>query len=257
MEQSLCATRRLGVGWYREIQVGDRKVYVTAGAKVSADGSTREFDPNVGSSLIMDIGYGVISFNVFGSGVTVDDLVEMAGSLVPEELAKEEKEPYPQTVLDALGDSFGPVYVPGELPDGYEMFGQLQARQEALGPRTTRLSYVRASDGYCVFRLNQAARRQQFPDVVQRAELGDVETYFIGDDTGKIVRATAKWGTVEIDGITLYAQEFSARPPREHTDVYFQTQGVWFYVAISTSPYCGHSLEMVAEIAASLEPLKR
>ena len=49
------------------------------------------FDPNVGSSLIMDIGYGVVSFSVFGLGVTVDDLMEMAASLVPEELTDAEK----------------------------------------------------------------------------------------------------------------------------------------------------------------------
>ena len=256
MSQSLCATRRLGVGWYWEIQIGDRTAYVTAGAKVSADGSTGVFDPNVGSSLIMDIGYGVVSFSVFGLGVTVDDLMEMAASLVPEELTDAEKGPYPQAVLDALGTSFGPVYVPGKLPDGYEVIGQLQARQEALGPRTSRLSYVRASDGYCVFHLSQAARHQQFPYVVKRAELGDVETYFTEDDAGKIVRATAKWGTVDIDGVTIYAQEFSAQPRNEFTDVYFQSQGVWFEMTINLVPYCGHSLEMVAEIAKSLEPLQ-
>ena len=65
------------------------------------------------------------------------------------------------------------MYVPAKLPDGYEMFGQLQARQEALVPRTTRLSYVRTSDNYCVFRLNQAGLRRQFPNVVQRAQRGD------------------------------------------------------------------------------------
>ena len=52
-----------------------------------------------------------------------------------------------------LGTSFGPVYVPAKLPDGYEVIGQLQARQEALGPRTSRLSYVRTSDNYCVFHV--------------------------------------------------------------------------------------------------------
>ena len=256
MSQSLCATRRLGVGWYWEIQIGDRTAYVTAGAKVSADGSTGVFDPNVGSSLIMDIGYGVVSFSVFGLGVTVDDLMEMAASLVPEELTDAEKGPYPQAVLDELGTGFGPVYVPAKLPDGYEMFGQLQARQEALGPRTTRLSYVRTSDNYCVFRLNQAGLRRQFPDVVQRAQRGDETSYTVTDDTGQSIRATAKWGTVEFDGVTLYAQEFSARPRREYADVYFQSQGVWFNMKTNLSPGCDHSLEMVAEIAAALEPLQ-
>ena len=255
MSQGLCATRQLAVGWYREIQIGDRTAYVTAEGKLSADGSTRVFDPNAASSLIMDIGYGVMSFNVFGS-VTVDDLVSTAALLVPEELTGAEQGPYPQAVLDALGDSFGPVYVQGKLPDGYEMLGQLQARQEALGPRTTRLSYVRASDGNCAFTLNQAALRQQFPNVVQRAQRGDETSYTVTDDSGQTISATAKWGTVEIDGITLYAQEFSARPPMGNADVYFQAQGVWFDVKISTSPYCDHSLEMVAEIASSLEPLQ-
>ena len=114
MSQSLCATRRLGVGWYWEIQIGDRTAYVTAGAKVSADGSTGVFDPNVGSSLIMDIGYGVVSFSVFGLGVTVDDLMEMAASLVPEELTDAEKGPYPQAVLDALGNELRPRIRAGE-----------------------------------------------------------------------------------------------------------------------------------------------
>ena len=158
MEQGLCATRQLNPAMYRAIQIGDRTAYVTAGRGQPAGGSAPAFDPNEASTLIMDIGYGVVSFNVFGS-VTVDELVAMAASLVPEELTEAEQGPYPQAVLDALGTGFGPVYVPGKLPDGYEMFGQMQARQEALGPRTTRLSYVRTSDNYCVFRLNQAGLR--------------------------------------------------------------------------------------------------
>ena len=255
MTQAVCATRKLNPAMYKAIQVGDRMAYVTAGRGQPAGGSAPAFDPNDANSLIMDIGYGVVSFNVFGS-VTVDELVAMASSLVPEELTGAEKGPYPQAVLDALGTSFGPVYVPAKLPDGYEMLGQLQARQEALGPSTSRLSYVRTSDNYCVFRLNQAALRRQFPDVVQRAQRGDETTYTVTDDSGQSIRATAKWGTVDIDGITIYAQEFSAQPRNQFTDVYFQSQGVWFNLTINTSPYCDHSLEMVAEIAAALEPLQ-
>ena len=255
MWQGLCATRKLNPAMYRAIQIDDRTAYVTAGRGQPAGGSAPAFDPNEASSLIMDIGYGVVTFNVFGS-VTVDELVDMAASLEPEELTEAEQGPYPQAVLDALGTGFGPVYVPSKLPDGYEMFGQMQVRQEALGPRTARLSYVRTSDNYCVFRLNQAGLRRQFPDVVQKAQRGDETTYTTTDESGQSIRATAKWGTVEIDGVTIYAQEFSAQPRNEYTDVYFQSQGVWFNLTISTSSYCDHSLEMVAEIAASLEPLQ-
>ena len=255
MMQEVCAIRQLSPVSYTAIPIGDRTAYVVAAVKPSADGDTPEFDPNVARSLVMDIGYGVVSFNVFGS-VTVDELVSMAASLVPEELSESEQGPYPQVVLDALGTSFGPVYVPGKLPDGYEMLGQLQARQEALGPRTSRLSYVRATDGLCVFHLSQAALRQQFPNVVQRAQRGDETSYTVTDDTGQSIRATAKWGTVEFDGVTLYAQEFSARPRREYADVYFQSQGVWFNMKTNLSPGCDHSLEMVAEIATALEPLQ-
>ena len=255
MMQEVCAIKRLSPVSYRAIPVGDRTAYVVAAVKPSADGTTPEFDPNVVRSLVMDIGYGVVSFNVFGS-VTVDDLVAMAASLVPEELTGAEEGPYPQAVLDTLGTDFGRVYVPGKLPDGYEMLGQLQARQEALGPSTSRLSYIRATDGLCAFHLSQAALRRQFPNVVQRAQRGDETTYTVTDDSGQSIRATAKWGTVDIDGITIYAQEFSAQPRNQFTDVYFQSQGVWFNLTINTSPYCDHSLEMVAEIAASLEPLQ-
>ena len=255
MVQGLCATRLLSPVSYRSFQVGDRTAYVTAAVNPSTDGSAPQFDPNVARSLVMDIGYGTVEFNVFGS-VTVEELVDMAASLVPEELTDAEGGPYPQAVLDALGTSFGPVYIPSDLPDGYEMFGQLQARKDALAPRTSRLSYVRAAVGYCVFRLNQAALRQQFPDVVQRAQRGDETSYTVTDETGQSIRATAKWGAVEIDGLTIYAQEFSAQPRNQFTDVYFQSQGVWFNLTINTSPYCNHSLKMVAEIASSLEPLQ-
>ncbi len=255
MLQAVCATRQLNPLTYRAIQAGDRTAYVVADVTRSTDGSDPVFNPNAARSLIMDIGYGTVEFNVFGS-VTVDELVAMAVSLVPEELTDAEKGPYPQAVLDALGTGFGPVYVPGKLPDGYEMFGQMQARQEAMEPRTTRLSYVRTSDNYCVFRLNQAGLRQQFPNVVQRAQRGDETTYTTTDESGQSVTATAKWGTVEIDGVTIYAQEFSAQPRNQYTGVYFQSQGVWFNLTISTSLNCDHSLKMVAEIAASLEPLQ-
>ena len=162
-EQGLCATRQLNPAMtYRAIQIGDRTAYVTAGRGQPAGGSAPAFDPNEASSLIMDIGYGVVTFNVFGS-VTVDELVDMAASLEPEELTEAEQGPYLQAVLNALGTGFGPVYVPSKLPDGYEMFGQMQARQEAMGPKTARLSYVRTSDNYCVFRLNQAGLRQTVP----------------------------------------------------------------------------------------------
>ena len=263
MMQAVCATRKLNPLTYRAVQVGDRTAYVVADVTRSNDGSGPVFNPDNALSLIMDIGHGTVGFNVFGSvmvdegSVTVDELVAMASSLVPEELTDAEKGPYPQAVLDELGTGFGPVYVPAKLPDGYEMFGQLQARQEALGPRTTRLSYVRTSDNYCVFRLNQAGLRRQFPDVVQRAQRGDETTFTVTDESGQTVRATAKWGTVDIDGVTIYAQEFSAQPRNEFTDVYFQSQEVWFNLTINTSPYCDHSLEMVAEIASSLEPLQQ
>ena len=256
MSQALCATRKLNPAMYKAIPIGDRTAYVTAGRGQPGGGSSPAFDPNLARSLVMDIGYGVVDFSVFGS-VTVDDLVAMAASLAPEELTEAEKGPYPQAAIDALGSGFGPVYVPDEVPDGYEMFGQLQARQDALAPKiTTRLSYVRTSDGYCVFHLNQAGLRRQFPDVVQRAQRGDETSYTTTDETGQTITATAKWGTVEIDGVTIYAQEFSAQPRNAYTDVYFQSQGVWFSLTISTSPYCDHSLEMVAEIASSLQPLQ-
>ena len=255
MTQAVCDARKLNPLTYRAVQAGDRTAYVVADVTRSTDGSDPVFNPDSALSLIMDIGHGTVEFYVFGS-VTVDELVSMAASLVPEELSESEQGPYPQVVLDALGTSFGPVYVPGKLPDGYEMLGQLQARQEALGPRTSRLSYVRATDGLCVFHLSQAALRQQFPNVVQRAQRGDETSYTVTDDTGQSIRATAKWGTVEFDGVTLYAQEFSARPRREYADVYFQSQGVWFNMKTNLSPGCDHSLEMVAEIAAALEPLQ-
>ena len=255
MTQAVCATRKLNPLTYRAIPVGDRTAYVVAHVTRSTDGSDPEFNPNAAISLIMDIGHGTVEFSVFGS-VTVDELVAMASSLVPEELTDAETGPYPQAVLDELGTGFGPVYVPAKLPDGYEMFGQLHTRQDALAPRTTRLSYVRKPHNYCVFRLNQAGLRRKFPDVVQRAQRGDETSYTTTDETGQTVRATAKWGTVDIDGITIYAQEFPAQPRNEYTEVYFQSHEVWFNLTISTSPYCDHSLKMVAEIAASLKPLQ-
>ena len=256
MVQGVCATRQLNPLTYRAVQVNDRTAYVVADLTRSTDGSDPVFDPNAALLLIMDIGYGTVEFNVFGS-VTVEELVAMAASLVPEELAVAEKGPYPQAVLDELGTSFGPVYVPGKLPDGYEMFGQLQVRQEALGPKTTSLSYVRKSDNHCVFRLNQVVLRQRFPDVVERAQRGDETTYTVTDENGQSTTATAKWHAVDIGGVTIYAQEFSAQPRNEFTDVFFQSKGVWFSLTISTSPYCEHSLEMVVEIASVLEPLQR
>ena len=68
----------------------------------------------------MDIGHGTVEFYVFGSvtvdegSVTVDELVAMASSLVPEELTDAEKGPYPQAVLDELGTGFGPRVRAGE-----------------------------------------------------------------------------------------------------------------------------------------------
>ena len=139
MTQSLCETWQLNPSTYRAMQVGDHTTYVTAGLGLSTDGSALVFDPDAARSLVMDIGYGVISFNVVLGTVTVDDLVSMAGSLVPEELTDAEKGPYPQAVLDALRiRGFGTVYVPNKLPDGYQMRGQL--RYEPLGDiRTSRL----------------------------------------------------------------------------------------------------------------------
>ena len=255
MTQAVCATRKLNPLTYRAIPVGDRTAYVVAHVTRSTDGSDPVFNPNAAISLIMDIGHGTVEFSVFGS-VTVDELVAMASSLVPEELTDAETGPYPQAVLDELGTGFGPVYVPAKLPDGYEMFGQLHTRQDALAPMTTRLSYVRKSDNYCVFRLNQAGLRRKFPDVVQRAQRGDETTYATTDENGQQITARAKWGTVDIDGITIYAQEFPAQPRNQFTEVYFQSHEVWFNLTISTSPYCDHSLKMVAEIAASLKPLQ-
>ena len=229
MTQSLCATRQLNPVTYKEIQVGFRTAYVTAAVKPSTDGSTPVFDPNVARSLVMDIGYGVVSFNVFGS-VTVDELVAMADSLVPEELIDAEGGPYPQVVIDALGTSFGPIYVPGKLPDGYEIFGQLIPQPQ--GPvKASRLSYVRTRGNDCVFHLMQAARGQRLLNVAVPA--------------------------LVIDGLALKTtHKPPLRPAEQYTTVHFKFEGVWIGVMINRSSTYDHSLDMVAEIAASMEPLQ-
>ena len=229
MSQTLCATQRLSPVTYRAVPVGYRTAYVTAAVKPSADGVTPEFDPNVARSLVMDIGYGVVSFNVFGS-VTVDELVSMAASLVPEELTDADTGPYPQIVLDGLGTSFGPIYVPGKLPDGYEMFGQLVPQPHGA-VKATQLTYMRTRGNDCHFYLRQAAPGQIFPDVAAPA--------------------------VVIDGVSLKTTHTPPlRPAEQYTTVHFKFEGVWFGVTINRSSTCDHSLEMVAEIAKSLEPLK-
>lgn len=229
MSQTLCATQRLNPVTYRAVPVGYRTAYVTAAVKPSADGTTPEFDPNVARSLVMDIGYGVVSFNVFGS-LTVDELVSMAASLVPEELTDADTRPYPQIVLDGLGTSFGPIYVPGKLPDGYEMFGQLIPQPHGA-VKATQLTYMRTRGNDCHFYLRQAAPGQIFPDVAAPA--------------------------VVIDGVTLKTTHNPPlRPAEQYTSVHFKFEGVWFGVMISRSSTCDHSLEMVAEIASSLEPFQ-
>lgn len=229
MSQGVCATRKLNPVTYRAIQVGDRTAYVTAAVKPSSDGSTPEFDPNAARSLVMDIGHGVVGFSVFGA-VTVDELVEMVASLVPEEITDAEKGPYPQAAIDALGTNFGPVYVPSQLPDGYEMLGQLVP--QPLGSlKTSRISYVRTLGGDCAFYLTQAARGQKFRNVSQT--------------------------TVEIDGTTLNTTiKPNVQPAHSTAGIHFQSQGVWFEAQLNFSPDCGHTLEMVAEIATSLQPLQ-
>ena len=229
MMQEVCAIRQLSPVSYTAIPIGDRTAYVVAAVKPSADGDTPEFDPNVARSLVMDIGYGVVSFNVFGS-VTVDELVAMADSLVPEELTDAEGGPYPQVVIDALGTSFGPIYVPGKLPDGYEIFGQLIPQPQ--GPvKASRLSYVRTRGNDCMFHLMQAARGQRLLNVAVPA--------------------------VVIDGLALKTtHKAPLRPAEQYTTVHFKFEGVWIGVMINRSSSCDHSLEMVAEIAASMEPLQ-
>ena len=227
MSQTLCATRRLDPLTYRAVPVGYRTAYVTAAVKPSADGTTPEFDPNVARSLVIDIGYGVVSFNVFGS-VTVDELVAMAASLVPEELTDAEAGPYPQVVLDALGTSFGPIYVPGKLPEGYEMFGQLIPQPHGA-VKATQLTYMRTRGKDCHFYLRQAAPGQRFPDVAAPA--------------------------VVIDGLTLKTtHKPPLQPAEQYTTVHFKFEDVWIGVMINRSSTCDHSLKMVAEIAASMKP---
>ena len=231
MTQSLCKTWRLDSATYKTIQAGDHTTYVTAGLGLSADGSALVFDPDDARSLVMDIGYGVISFNVVLGSVTVDDLVSMAGSLVPEELTDAEKGPYPQAVLDTLKTrSFGTVYVPSKLPDGYQIRGQL--RYEPLGDRrTSRLSYRRTRGNDCPIYLRQAARGQRLRYIPE--------------------------STVEIEGVTLHTTlKPPVQPSNQVVRVYFQAHDVWFEVMMNLSPACDHSLEMVAEIAAGLEPLQ-
>ena len=229
MSQALCATRQLSPVTYRAVPVGYRTAYVTAAVKPSANGVTPEFDPNVARSLVMDIGYGVVSFNVFGS-LTVDELVSMAASLVPEELTDADTGPYPQIVLDGLGTSFGPIYVPGKLPDGYEMFGQLVPQPHGA-VKGTQLTYMRTRGNDCHFYLKQAAPGQIFPDVAAPA--------------------------VVIDGVSLKTTHTPPlRPAEQYTTVHFKFEDVWIGVTISRSSTCDHSLEMVAEIAKSLQPLQ-
>lgn len=234
MSQGVCATRKLNPVTYRAVQVGDRTAYVVAAVRPSADGSTPEFDPSAARSLVMDIGHGVVGFSAFGA-VPVDELVAMAASLVPEEITDAKitdamRGPYPQAALGALGTGFGPIYIPSKLPDGYEMLGQLVP--QPLGSlKTSRISYVRTLGGDCAFYLTQAARGQKFRNISQT--------------------------TVEIDGITLNTTlRPNVQPAHSIASIHFQSQDVWFEVQLDFSPDCSHSLEMVAEIATSLQPLQ-
>ena len=268
--QDVSATQIAKVGAVEEISVDGRPGFLVRGGWTVPDKSAR-WDVGERMTLLLEVEDGGVIVQGEGDWLTRLEMVRIAGSLDPDQdvmaaLTERGRGIFPQSVIDALGPTFGPLYEPGYVPKGYVPQGSPYAiptimervgvgiRQIALNNEVI-LPYM---SHHCQLSVHQHRRGSgRGPNIARRA----IE--YPSDSVVKVTpEGTAIYGEYRAEfvfthGIELYVSGpvLMPNPEGDHTsaEYWFEREGTWF--SIETWAWVGCdtlSLNEIARIAGSL-----
>ena len=244
--QSPSASLIAKVGAVTPIDVNGRSGFFVHGGWSTFDASAT-WDPGKGLTLLLEMDDAMVSLHDEESRLTKRQLVSIGESLEPNPgiLSRLlEESAHPQRIADELPSSFGTLYMPSYLPDGYVAYGG-EARPEW---GYTELRYRNSL--WCAITINQHAQGSPMgPEIARRATFGPHETRV---ENGNQFHIGYRVAPKPESGITFYLSDPHPGLFNEH---WFAHEGIWFNFRIDTPSVCNSlDIQEVARIAKSLEP---
>ena len=182
---------------------------------------------------------------------------------------------FSQSLIDSLGPTFGPLYEPGYVPDGYVPQGSPYAfptMMERVGVGIVQIALnneviMQYMSRHCHLSVHQHRRGSgQGANIARRAIEHPSETVVKVTPEGTAIYQGYRVEYVSTHGIEFYVsgpvlmQSVPVLgPEREYTvtDYWFERGDTWFNIETMTWPDCdAPSLNEIARIANSLEPVE-
>lgn len=244
--QSPSASLTAKVGSVKSIDVNGRSGFLIHGGWSTFDESAA-WDPGKGLTLLLELDDAMVSLHDEESRLTKRQLVSIGESLEPNPgiLSRLlEESAHPQRIADELPSSFGALYMPSYLPEGYVARGG-EARPEW---GYTELRYRNSL--WCALTINQHAQGSPMgPDIARRATFGPHETRV---ENGNQFHIGYRVAPKPVSGVTFYLSDPHPGLFNEH---WFAHEGIWFNFRIDTPSVCNSlDIQEVARIAKSLQP---
>lgn len=246
--QSPSATQTVKAGFVESIDVNGRSGFLIQGSWKELDSGTPTWDQGMRTTLLLEMEDSVVGLLAEDDSVSKQDLVRIGESLEPNPgiLSRLlEEAAHPQRIADELPSSFGALYMPSYLPDGYVAHGG-EARPEW---GYTELRYRNSL--WCALTINQHAQGSPMgPEIARRATFGPHETRV---ENGNQFYIGYRVAPKPESGITFYLSD--PHPNYLFNEHWFAHEGVWFNFRIDTRPICGApDMQEVGRIAKSLRP---
>ena len=173
---------------------------------------------------------------------------------------------FSRSLIDALGPTFGPLYEPGYVPQGYVPQGSpysfpTMMERVGVGIRQVALNnevVVPYMSHGCQLNVHQHRRgSERGPDIARRAIEYPSETVVTVTPKGTAIHQGYRAQYVPAHGIELYVSGPVAMPgpERESTfaEYWFERDGTWFNIDTWAWPGCDAlSLNEIARIASSM-----
>ena len=244
--QSPSASLTAKVGSVKPIDVNGRSGFLVYGGWSTFDESAT-WDQGKGLTLLLEMDDAMVNLHDEESRLTKQQMVRIAGSLEPDSeilAGLMEEAAYPQKIADKLPPSFGTLYIPSYLPEGYVVHGG-EARPEW---GYTELRYRNSL--WCALTITQHAQGSPMgPEIARRATFGPHETKV---ENGNQFHIGYRVSSKPEAGITFYLSDPHPGLFNEH---WFAHEGIWFNFSIDTPSICNAlDIQEVARIAKSLQP---
>ena len=173
---------------------------------------------------------------------------------------------FSQSLIDSVGPTFGPLYEPGYVPEGYVPQGGPYAsptimERVGVGIRQVALNkevILRYMSHGCQLGVHQHRRGSaRGPDIARRAIEFPSDTVVSVTPKGTAIHSGYRAEYASAHGIELYVSGPVAMPgpERESTfaEYWFEREGAWFNIETWAWPGCDSlSLNEVARIASSM-----